>query len=134
VGNAHFEAREWGEEVIFLRRLVPGGVSRSYGIQVARLAGIPGAVVARAGEILQNLEGGEFDAHGRPRLAGSEQAGLPAPETADAQLGLFTSNAPPSPGEAEALSALRGVDPERVTPLEALELLARLVARLKGTP
>jgi len=134
VGNAHFEAREWGEEVIFLRRLVPGGVSRSYGIQVARLAGIPGAVVARAREILQNLEGGEFDAQGRPRLAGSEKA---ASTAADAQLGLFSGSALPSPGqlaESEVLAALRGVDPERVTPLEALELLARLVARLRAAP
>ncbi len=140
VGNAHFEAREWGEEVIFLRRVVPGGASRSYGIQVARLAGIPGAVIARAREILQNLEGGEFDAQGRPRLAGSQKAGVPAPASLDGQLGLFTSSAAPGPGqsgeseESEVLAALRGVDPERVTPLEALELLTRLVARLRAAP
>ena len=134
VGNAHFEAREWGEEVIFLRRLVPGGASRSYGIQVARLAGIPGAVIARAREILQNLEGGEFDAQGRPRLAGSKTGAVPEPASADAQLGLFSGSAAISPDESEVLAALRGVDPERVTPLEALELLARLVAKLKAAP
>ena len=69
VGNAHFEAREWGDEVVFLRRLVAGGASRSYGIQVARLAGLPAAVVERAREILSNLESGEFDERGRPRFA-----------------------------------------------------------------
>jgi DNA mismatch repair protein MutS len=87
-------------------------------------------VVARAREILQNLEGGEFDAQGRPRLAGSHEAEAPA----DVQLGLFSGGAPSSPDESEVLAALRAVDPERVTPLEALELLARLVARLKAAP
>jgi len=69
VRNAHFEVREWGDEVLFLRRLVPGGASRSYGIQVAKLAGLPPAVIARAREVLGNLEGGELDEEGRPRLA-----------------------------------------------------------------
>jgi DNA mismatch repair protein MutS len=134
VDNAHFQAREWGEEVLFLRRLVPGGASRSYGIQVARLAGLPPLVIERAREILNNLEGGEFDERGRPRLASHE--GAPAPEDVDAaaadcdQLGLF---APPTLGEAErgVLEAVRGVDPDRTTPLEALELLTELVGRLR---
>jgi DNA mismatch repair protein MutS len=56
--NAHFEVREWGHEIVFLRRLVPGGASRSYGIQVARLAGLPDAVIARAREVLAIARGG----------------------------------------------------------------------------
>jgi DNA mismatch repair protein MutS len=127
VGNAHFEAREWGEEVIFLRRLVAGGASRSYGIQVARLAGLPGAVIGRAREILHNLEGEELDARGLPRLAGSDAAAAAA--AADDQLGLF-AGAAEDPEERRALEALRGQDVERTTPLEALQLLTELRARL----
>ena len=76
VGNAHFDVREWGEDVIFLRRLLPGRANRSYGIQVARLAGLPAAVIERAREILRNLEGGELDEQGRPRLAGAASVRL----------------------------------------------------------
>jgi DNA mismatch repair protein MutS len=126
VGNGHFEAREWGDQVIFLRRLVEGGASRSYGIQVGRLAGLPPAVVARAGEILANLEGDELDAAGRPRLAAGA-GGVPA--DAGDQLGLF---APVGTAAEEVATALRAVDPDRTTPIEALELLARLSARLRG--
>jgi DNA mismatch repair protein MutS len=139
VANAHFEARERGEDVVFLRRLVPGGASRSYGIQVARLAGLPRAVIERAREILRNLEGGELDERGRPRLAigGAEApgagAGAPATGAAADQLALFAAAAPRH-AEAEVLAALRAVDPERTTPLEALALVARLAARLRGAP
>jgi DNA mismatch repair protein MutS len=126
VANAHFRAREWGQEVIFLRQLVPGSASRSYGIEVARLAGLPAGVIERAREILHNLEGGELDERGRPRLA----EGRAAPPRA-AQLPLFDASSHP-PEETEVLARLRGLDPERITPLEALETLARLVARLSG--
>jgi len=124
--NAHFEAREYGDEVVFLRRLAPGGANRSYGIQVARLAGLPEAVIARAREILANLEGGELDERGRPRLAGPAEGATEAPD----QLALFGAAGGASPEEREVLDALRGVDPDRTTPLEALQLLQGLVARL----
>jgi DNA mismatch repair protein MutS len=130
VGNAHFEAREWGEQVLFMRRLVEGGASRSYGIQVARLAGLPPVVIARAHEILHNLEGGELDERGRPRLAQSAAPETPAAAAATGQLGLFAE--PRARAESEALAALRALDPERTTPLEALALVARLRASLRG--
>ncbi len=123
VRNAHFEAREWGDTILFLRRLVPGNASRSYGIQVARLAGLPDAVIERARAILRNLEGGELDERGRPRLAGGAGPG-------DAQLALFGAPAA-RPGEARVLCELRRADPERLTPLEALTLLARLRGELE---
>jgi DNA mismatch repair protein MutS len=117
VRNAHFEAREWKDEVMFLRRLVPGEASRSYGIQVARLAGLPATVVARAREVLHRLE--------------AEAAAGPAAEAAaQAELPLF--EAPRSPEEAEVLEALRRADPDRTTPLDALALLARLHGQLGG--
>jgi DNA mismatch repair protein MutS len=120
VGNLHVSAREWQDSVVFLRKIESGGSDRSFGIHVARLAGLPAAVVARAQEILRNLESTEFDREGRPRLAHSEGA---APEGAR-QLALFSG-----PDEA-VLDELRRADPDRLTPLEALALLTELRRRL----
>jgi DNA mismatch repair protein MutS len=117
VANGHFEVRSFQGEVVFLRRLVPGAVSRSYGIEVARLAGLPKSVIARARAVLAELEA-ERSAHEREP---------PAPR---AQLDLFT--APRDPAESEVSEALRACDPERITPLEALALLVRLKERLDG--
>jgi DNA mismatch repair protein MutS len=120
VGNIHVSAREWQDDVVFLRKIEPGGSDRSFGIQVARLAGLPAGVVVRAQEILRNLERTEFDREGRPRLAHSE--GAPAPP--GRQLALFA-------GEDEAVLAdLRRADPDQLTPIQALALLAELKKRL----
>jgi DNA mismatch repair protein MutS len=144
VRNAHFEAREWEDDVIFLRRLVPGGASRSYGIQVAKLAGLPEAVVARGREVLANLEGGELDAEGRPRLSyrPSTPRTRPREELDDSlakggsQLGLFYEGADARAIEEgplkEVITELSGLDLERTTPLDALGLLARIVAKLRA--
>ena len=86
VGNLHVSAREWQDTVVFLRKIEPGGSDRSFGIQVARLAGLPAAVVVRAQEILRNLERTEFDREGRPRLAHSDE---PAPARGAAALALL---------------------------------------------
>jgi len=67
--NLNVSVREWNDQVIFLRRIVPGRADRSYGIQVARLAGLPDSVVARSKEILQNLERAELNAEGQPAIA-----------------------------------------------------------------
>jgi DNA mismatch repair protein MutS len=120
VANAHFEVREAHGEVLFLRRLVAGPASRSYGIEVARLAGLPVAVITRARQLLAQLEAGEFDARGRPRLAEPGSA----PNTS--QLSLFAAAPPREPGEEAALAELRASDPLRTTPLDALALLERL--------
>ena len=69
VVNAHVAAREWKDDIIFLRKIVPGRSDRSYGIQVARLAGLPPAVIARAREILAGLEHDELSRGGRPTLS-----------------------------------------------------------------
>jgi len=120
VGNLHVSAREWHDSVVFLRKIEPGGSDRSFGIQVARLAGLPPGIVVRAQEILRNLESTEFDREGRPRLAHSDGA---APAGAR-QLSLFT-------GQDEAvLDELRRADPDELTPLQALALLAELRKRL----
>jgi DNA mismatch repair protein MutS len=116
--------------VVFLRRLEEGGASRSYGIQVARLAGLPEAVTNRARAILANLEGDELDASGRPRLAaGAADATMMEPTSS--QLGLFGER-PRDPREAEVLDALRDLPIDDTTPRAALDVLARWQARLRG--
>jgi DNA mismatch repair protein MutS len=114
VANAHFEVREWKGEVVFLRRLVAGEVSRSYGIEVARLAGLPAVVIARAREVLAELE--------------SERH--PASRGGAAQLTLFEPRR--DAAEEEVLAGLRGIDANATTPLDALALLARFSERLRG--
>jgi DNA mismatch repair protein MutS len=124
VGNLHVSAREWQETVVFLRKIEGGGSDRSFGIQVARLAGLPAPVVTRAQEILQNLERTEFDREGRPRLARSD-ADEPAAPTR--QLRLFGGE------EHEGvLEDLRKAELETMTPLQALNLLAEIKRRLGG--
>ena len=106
---------------MFLRKIEPGGSDRSFGIQVARLAGLPAPVVVRAQEILRNLERTEFDREGRPRLAHS---GATPPSAPAASSRLFAA-----PDEA-VLDDLRSADPDHLTPLQALALLAELKRRL----
>lgn len=72
VRNYNVAVREWNDQVIFLRKIVPGRADQSYGIQVARLAGLPSGVLARAKEILSNLEKAELNADGKPTLASSK--------------------------------------------------------------
>jgi DNA mismatch repair protein MutS len=120
VVNAHVAAREWNDEIVFLRKIVAGRSDRSYGIQVARLAGLPAGVVSRAREILGGLERDEASRGGRPTLSGIT-GGPPT-----AQMGLFATSAdvPPSPDEIR--DRLRAVDIDDTTPRQALELLAEL--------
>jgi DNA mismatch repair protein MutS len=69
VKNYNVAVREWHDQVIFLHKILPGGTDKSYGIQVARLAGLPKEVLARAKEVLNNLEEAEISADGKPKLA-----------------------------------------------------------------
>ncbi len=114
VKNYNMAVKEWNDRIIFLRKVVPGGSSRSYGIQVARLAGLPAEVIKRAGEILRNLETGELNDSGVPRLAlkgDARDAGL--------QKTLLGEKDP-------VREALKDVDVENTTPVEALNTLSRL--------
>ena len=114
--------REWKDDIVFLRKVVPGRSDRSYGIQVARLAGLPAAVVARAREILNGLERDELSRGGRPSLSGDGVAN-------QQQLGLF--QAPPA--EDDPLhKRLREIDVNQLTPLQALTLLADLKREAEG--
>ena len=125
VRNVHVAVREWKDDIVFLHRVVPGGTDRSYGIQVARLAGLPADVIARARALLREFE-----------------QGAPVPESpsgADAgQLALFGGPGALSPAPVGAerpphpvLEALAGLDPDRLTPLEALTTLHELRRQLR---
>jgi DNA mismatch repair protein MutS len=116
VVNFHVAAREWKDDIIFLRKIVPGRSDRSYGIQVARLAGLPRPVIERAGEILAALERDELTRGGRPSVSGT-------PSEPQRQLGLFHA---PDPADAALRARLAAVDVDRLTPLDALTLIAEL--------
>ena len=117
VVNYHVAAREWQDEIVFLRRVEPGRSDRSYGIQVARLAGLPPATVARARTILAGLERDELSRGGRPSFSG-------APSEPAGQLGLF-QQAPPSMHH-DIAARITKLDLDRLTPLEALVILGEL--------
>jgi DNA mismatch repair protein MutS len=119
VVNAHVAAREWKDDIIFLRKIIPGRADRSYGIQVARLAGLPPVVIARAKEILAGLEHDELSRGGRPTLSGDAAAGV-------RQLALFGGGDTLDPRVHEILSRLRALDPDHTTPRQALDALAEL--------
>jgi DNA mismatch repair protein MutS len=117
VVNAHVSAREYKDEIIFLRKIVPGRSDRSYGIQVARLAGLPPSVVARAKEILGGLESDELSRGGRPSLSDTPR------QHASPQLGLFAA---PATNDDELARRLLEIDVDETTPRQALEVLAEL--------
>jgi len=112
--------------VVFLHRIVEGGTDKSYGIHVARLAGLPKGVVARAKEILAGLEACTLDESDRPRFL--QYAPDPRTSTQPRQLSLF------APPEHPAVVALRALDPEQLTPMQALVKLQELedLARKAG--
>jgi DNA mismatch repair protein MutS len=115
VANYHVAAREFRDDIVFLHKIVPGRSDRSYGIQVARLAGLPASVVRRAGEILRSLEQDELARGGRPSLSGS-------PAADQHQLPLFQATDAPHP----VVERLRQLDVDRLTPIDALNLIAAL--------
>jgi DNA mismatch repair protein MutS len=122
VVNAHVAAREWKDDIVFLRKILPGRADRSYGIQVARLAGLPPGVIARAKEILIGLERDELARGGRPTHS-------PDPDDRTQQLALFADV--PADGarrqRAESvLTRLLALDLDGTSPRDALAALAEL--------
>lgn len=120
VKNYNVQVKEWNDEIIFLRKIVPGGADKSYGIHVARLAGVPEEVLRRATEVLFNLENSEYDELGTPKLALSQSS-----PTAPQQLGLFGEPASP------LVQKLKQLEVDDLTPRQALEKLYELKDLLK---
>jgi DNA mismatch repair protein MutS len=120
VFNLHVAVEEWGDDVVFLHRIADGGTDRSYGIHVARLAGLPQAVIERARALLGGLN---------VRTEGLGEVGFTvpaAPEPASRQLSLF-----PAPGD-KLREELVGLDPDDMTPFDALVKLRELIERARG--
>jgi len=123
VRNYNIAVKEWKEQVVFLRKLVPGATNRSYGIQVGRLAGLPAEVVARAREVLTELEKTQLrTSHNRNETY--------KPKAGPTQLSFFGSYGPPPESEVE--KELKSVDIETLTPIEAMNLLYSLKQKLKN--
>ena len=118
IKNYNVAVKEWNDQIIFLRKIISGSASRSYGIQVGRLAGLPDSVIDRAKEILHNLEAGEFVRSGEPRLGESKNRSKKEPL---AQLSLFSAQP-----EDEIRTRLESIDLRCTTPIEALTLLDQL--------
>lgn len=151
IRNANVQVREHEGQVIFLRKLVEGGADHSYGIQVAALAGLPAPLLARAREVLRNLEGhslqvgspGAQEGQGSPgaqesgggqdapsKIRRADAGAIPeAAYPSNTQMTLFAAEL--DPGVAQILDRLEACDPERMTPIDALLLLGEL-KRLRG--
>lgn len=126
VKNYNVAVREWQDNVVFLRKIVEGGCDHSYGIQVARLAGLPKEVIERAKEVLTNLEDEELTPNKIPKLAIGPHA---PPLASSPQLGLFSEQEHP------VLEMIKELNIDQMTPLEALNLLHQLMEKMKeGKP
>jgi len=119
VRNLNVAVREWKEEVVFLHRIVPGAADKSYGIHVARLAGVPRPVLERAKDILSRLEEEHLDPRGGARIARRKKSG-------GMQLTLFT------PPDHPLLAHIRAADTDNLTPLAALALIRKWQEELGG--
>jgi len=113
IKNYNVVVKEWNNELMFLRKVVEGAADKSYGIQVARLAGLPAKVITRAFDVLKNIEKNEFTLNGEPKIAGLKDKGKsPKPL-------LLTEEHP-------VLFELKEVDINNITPLQALNILNKL--------
>jgi DNA mismatch repair protein MutS len=121
VRNYYVAVKEWGDRVIFLRKIMKGSTNRSYGIAVARLAGVPDDVILRAREVLENLEKGEFDEIGMPTIARRRKE---ARGSRTGQLSLFAEE------ESVVLGEIASTDVNALTPMGAINLIADWKERL----
>jgi DNA mismatch repair protein MutS len=120
VKNCNIAVREWGDEIIFLRKIEEGPADKSYGIQVARLAGVPDAIISRAKEVLYNLQNESLNETGKPRLSGGKA------KKRREQLDLFSST------HDAVISAITDLDLSRLSPEEALGLLEEFRDKLRS--
>ena len=114
VANLNVAVREWEDQVVFLHQIIDGAADKSYGIHVARLAGVPRAVNDRAREIMAKLEDEHLDGAGRPKIARKERN-----RAKELQLTLFEA------AEHPLVEEIRSMDPNQLTPLEALQRITK---------
>ncbi|MCI4340599.1 MAG: DNA mismatch repair protein MutS, partial [Thermoplasmata archaeon] len=121
--NAHLAVRESGDDVVFLHRLVPGSTDRSYGLHVARLAGVPTPLLDEAQRLLRRLEAGGVGL--------TPKSGRATPPTRYTQAVLLGPEAPP---ESALETAIRALDPNAMSPIDALHWIAEWRRRLDPDP
>ena len=122
IKNYNIAVKEWGDEIIFLRKIVEGGTDKSYGIHVARLAGIPKEVIQRARIILNNLEAATLDVNGKPKFAPMKSA---QDKKQTAQLKLFVSK------QDMVIEEIKKLDTTKISPIDALNKLDELKKKLE---
>jgi DNA mismatch repair protein MutS len=122
VKNLNVAVREWKDDVVFLHKIVEGAADKSYGIHVARLAGVPREVIDRAKEILAQLEESHLDAEGHAKLSRP----LPSAPGSSLQLTLF------GPVDHPVLEEIRQVDVDATAPRDALHLIGQWQEKLKS--
>jgi DNA mismatch repair protein MutS len=135
--NVHVVVKEWGDDIVFVRSLEEGPAGRSFGIQVARLAGLPVTVVSRAREVLAHLEGDEIPAHAAPNKGLPKSVRRPTASSSTSsvpQMSLFGGPAPEADAPAvsddrwlKLAERVKAVDINRLTPMQAMNVLAELV-------
>ncbi|PKL51878.1 MAG: DNA mismatch repair protein MutS [Nitrospira bacterium HGW-Nitrospira-1] len=119
VKNYNISVREWGDEIIFLRKIEEGPADKSYGIQVARLAGVPDAIIGRAKEVLYNLQNESLNETGKPRLSSGKA------KKRREQLDLFSS------AHETVISEIVNLETDSLSPEEALSIIRELSGKLK---
>lgn len=130
--NRHVAVKEWNDEIVFLRKLMSGPTNKSYGVQVARLAGLPAPVLTRAREVLDSLEAQALSAGNSSAVVHLVEARARAARDGPGQLFLFSPAEPPAPtaradpAETEVLERLRALDVDDLSPRQALALLDEL--------
>ncbi len=122
VKNYNIAVKEWGDQVVFLRKIVKGGCDHSYGIQVAKLAGLPPMVIQRAKEILTNLENNALTPNHEPKIAARKQGSRQPPPAM--QLDFF------SQANHLLVRELQALDLENMTPLQAFQKLMELKQKI----
>ena len=122
VRNLNVAVREWEDQVVFLHKIIDGAADKSYGIHVARLAGIPRQVNERAKQILNLLESEHLDEQGRPKIAGGKKS----KRRGDLQLTLF------APYDHPMLEEIREVDLNSITPIDAMQRIQQWQDRLRS--
>jgi DNA mismatch repair protein MutS len=144
VHNYRIQVSEHEGEIVFLRKLIPGGADHSYGIEVAKMAGLPDAVIARAREVLQNLESQHLEVGGDEtgeEAASSQPSGDgmrakkgdadAVPDLEDSQANQMHLFGQPDPVAEEIKEMLGEIDPNRITPVEALMKLSEMKDKLQ---
>jgi DNA mismatch repair protein MutS len=121
VRNFNVSVKEWDDQVVFLHKIIAGAADKSYGIHVARLAGVPVEVNERAKQVLSQLEDEHLDANGRPKISPS----VKEDRKGDIQLTLFGAADHP------LLDVIRQTDVNGLTPMEALQLVAQWQQKLQ---